>query len=62
MGTFLTKLKDALVRWRETDPYHYACTVCERSFQSDRSTCPDCGGDVVRAAGTSESLGVDPNP
>jgi len=54
-------IRRVLAGWREADPYHYECTVCDRSFQEERSTCPDCGGDVERAAGGFEST-VDPTP
>lgn len=57
---YLTKLKDMVGRWRSADPYYYECTVCERSFQVESSTCPDCGGDVERATG--ESSIVDSHP
>jgi rRNA maturation endonuclease Nob1 len=49
-------------RLRSTDPYHYRCTVCERSFGTEQSVCPDCGGDVERVAGGLASGRVDPGP
>lgn len=58
---FLTDLKERIDRWRTADPYHYECTVCERTFQSDRRKCPDCGGAVKRATGT-QSTGAEPLP
>jgi rRNA maturation endonuclease Nob1 len=61
MGLVST-LRDVVEQWRETDPYHYECTVCERSFQSDHTVCPDCGGDVERVAGAFDSAAVDPHP
>lgn len=58
----VTKLRDLVGYWRSADPYHYECTVCERAFQSDRSTCPECGGEVERASGSFDSSTVDPSP
>jgi rRNA maturation endonuclease Nob1 len=60
MGLVRT-LKSAVDRLR-ADPYHYECAVCDRTFETDRSTCPDCGGDVERVAGAFESTAVDPHP
>jgi rRNA maturation endonuclease Nob1 len=58
----VTRFKNVVEQWRATDPYHYACTVCERSFQSERATCPDCGGDVERVGGAFDTTSVDPHP
>jgi rRNA maturation endonuclease Nob1 len=58
----VTRLRTAVRQWRSTDPYHYECTVCDRSFQSAHDTCPDCGGDVERVAGAFDSTAVDPHP
>jgi rRNA maturation endonuclease Nob1 len=58
----LNRARNLVGRWRATDPYQYECTVCERTFQSERSACPDCGGDVERAAGGIGSTAVDPHP
>lgn len=52
----------SMVGQMRTDPYQYECTVCDRSFENERETCPDCGGDVERARGGFDSLGADPNP
>lgn len=60
--SIVSKLKAAIGRWRDADPYRYECTVCDRTFDSERSTCPDCGGDVERVGGTLESTGVDVHP
>lgn len=59
---FITKLKDVVGRWRPTDPYHYEYTVCERTFQAEQSTCPECGGDVERVSGAFDATAVDPHP
>lgn len=56
----ITKLKE-LVSQRP-DPYQYECTVCERSFQSKRSTCPDCGGDVERSTQSTSPAPADSHP
>jgi rRNA maturation endonuclease Nob1 len=58
----VTTLKERVNQWRWTEPYHYACTVCERAFQTERTTCPDCGGTVERVGGEFESATVDPSP
>ena len=55
----LDRLKDLVGQW--PDPYEYECTVCDRSFQAERSTCPDCGGAVTRAE-TSAATPADPQP
>ena len=55
------KVRSMLGLWT-TDPYQYECTVCDRSFETELETCPDCGGDVQRATGEFDSLGADPNP
>lgn len=57
----LTELKERIARWRSADPYHYECTVCERTFQSDRSKCPDCGGAVERVTGAG-GVAAEPHP
>lgn len=45
-----------------SDPYHYECTVCDRTFASEQDTCPDCGGTVERVSGTFDASTVDPSP
>jgi rRNA maturation endonuclease Nob1 len=60
--SIVSKLRDALQSWRTTDPYHYECTVCDRSFGTERTACPDCGGAVERVSGALESVGGDVQP
>lgn len=59
---YVTKVKELVNNWRTADPYHYECAVCGRTFESERSTCPECGGDVERISGAFDSTAVDPNP
>ncbi|SEP20344.1 hypothetical protein SAMN04487948_1218 [Halogranum amylolyticum] len=58
----ISALRQRMGQWESPDPYHYECTVCERSFENERSTCTDCGGDVERVAGMFDSTAVDPHP
>jgi rRNA maturation endonuclease Nob1 len=58
----VSTIKDAWRSWFGTDPYHYECTVCDRSFQRERATCPDCGGDVERVSGATDGVGGDVHP
>lgn len=56
------RLEAVLDRVRPVDPYHYECTVCERVFPAERSTCTVCGGEVERVRRGATSTGVDPSP
>ncbi|WP_435064824.1 hypothetical protein [Halobaculum sp. EA56] len=58
----VSRIRDAVDRMRPSDPYHYECTVCERAFPAEQSTCPECGGDVERVTGSFDSTAVDPSP
>lgn len=58
----VTRLRTRVDQWRAADTFHYECTVCEWSFQTDHGVCPDCGGDVERVAGVFDATAVDPHP
>lgn len=56
----IPKLKELVGQW--PDPYEYECTVCDRTFQNERATCPDCGGEVQVTEERRGRSPADPHP